>query len=145
MKSSSERRLRKGEMNSIFLAAGIWPFSKAADAITSKVIFHASTLGIPERQQLGVASLSPAGFSLDLAGKGEAKPLKLSVPFSRIVNLRVFQKKTYSSVFYVVQVEYKDEADKPCMVACEIRVFLRRGQALVALQRWKELYEALKS
>ena len=132
-------------MNNIFfLTAGIWPFSKATEGITSKVIFHASTLGLPERQQLGTASLSKDGFRLELAGKDRVEPFSITIPLDRIANLRTFQKKTYSSTFYVVQVDYEDEQGSPAMLACEIRVFLRRGQALATLQAWKELYNNLK-
>jgi hypothetical protein len=31
------------------------------------------------------------------------------------------------------------------MVCCEIRVFLRRGQALAAVKEWKEVYQRLLS
>jgi hypothetical protein len=112
--------------------------------MTSKIIFHASTLGIPERQQLGRASLSAEGFHLELDRKGDRQPVSIQVPLQRITNLRALQKKTYSSIFYVVQVDYQNEEGNACMVACEIRVFLRRGQALAILKAWKDLYKALK-
>jgi len=132
-------------MNNIFLAAGIWPFSKPEQTIRTKIIFHASTLNLPERQQLGVATLSPAGFTLDIEGAGDLKPFGIAIPLDWITNLRVFQKKTYSSTFYVIQVDYMNDEGKPAMLAVEIRVFLRRGQALAVAKTWKELYDSLKS
>jgi hypothetical protein len=30
------------------------------------------------------------------------------------------------------------------MIACEIRVFLRRGQALLAVDEWKKVYGQLR-
>ncbi|MBU0680351.1 MAG: hypothetical protein KKD73_02910 [Proteobacteria bacterium] len=119
-------------------------FTKAPlTAITSKIIFHASTLGLPERQQLGKATLSPEGFRLDIPATKDTKAIQLQVPLTKISNLRAFQKKTYSSIFYVIQVDYLNDNNEPCMVSCEIRVFLRRGQALVAVKEWKEVYKRL--
>ncbi len=118
-------------------------FAKSPLAITSKIIFHASTLGLPERQQLGKASLSTEGFSLDIPATKTTKAIQLSVPLEKISNLRAFQKKTYSSIFYVIQVDYLNDQDEQCMVSCEIRVFLRRGQALAAAKEWKEVYRRL--
>ena len=118
-------------------------FGKSKDAITSKIIFHASTLGIPERQQLGKASLSANGFQMHIPKTSIGNEVSLHVPLTNIDKLRAFQKKTYSSVFYVIQVDYQDSNSKSAMVSCEIRVFLRRGQALMAVKRWKELYNRL--
>lgn len=118
---------------------------KSPLAITSKIIFHASTLGLPERQQLGIATLSPEGFRLAIPATKETKAIQLQVPLAKISNLRAFQKKTYSSIFYVIQVDYLNDQEEPCMVSCEIRVFLRRGQALAAVKEWKEVYQRLLS
>jgi hypothetical protein len=118
-------------------------FAKSPLVISSKIIFHASTLGLPERQQLGKATLSPEGFKLDIPATRETKAIQIQVPLARITNLRAFQKKTYSSIFYVIQVDYLNEQQEPCMVCCEIRVFLRRGQALAAVKEWKEVYRRL--
>ncbi len=118
-------------------------FKKNPFAITSKIIFHSSTLGLPERQQLGKASLSKDGFKLDIPAAKGTEVIQLQIPFNKISNLRAFQKKTYSSIFYVVQVDYLNEQDQPCMVCCEIRVFLRRGQALATAKEWKEVYKRL--
>jgi hypothetical protein len=118
---------------------------KSPLAITSKIIFHSSNMALPERQQLGKATLSPEGFKLDIPATKRTTALGLTVPLSKITNLRAFQKKTYSSIFYVVQVDYLNKQDEPCMVCCEIRVFLRRGQALAAVKEWKEVYQRLLS
>jgi hypothetical protein len=118
-------------------------FGKSADAITSKIIFHASTLGIPERQQLGKASLSSKGFKLHIAKTAKYDEFSLHIPLDHISNLRTFQKKTYSSVFYVIQIDFRNENDRPAMVSCEIRVFFRRGQALLTVKEWKRLYKKL--
>ena len=118
-------------------------FKKNPFAITSKIIFHSSSLGLPERQQLGKASLSKEGFQLDIPAAKGNEAIQLHIPLDKINNLRAFQKKTYSSIFYVVQVDYQDDNDKPCMVCCEIRVFLRRGQALATAKEWKEVYKRL--
>ena len=118
-------------------------FGKSPFAITSKIIFHSSTLGLPERQQLGKASLSTEGFKLDIPAAKGCDAIQLHVPLTKINNLRAFQKKTYSSIFYVIQVDYLDENNQPCMVSCEIRVFLRRGQAIATAKEWKEVYQRL--
>ena len=118
-------------------------FSKPENTISSKIIFHASTLGLPERQQLGVATLSPEGFQLKIPRTSKTAEINLDIPLARIDKLRAFQKKTYSSIFYVIQVDYQNESGKPAMVACEIRVFVRRGQALLTVQEWKKTYAAL--
>ena len=118
-------------------------FKKNPLAITSKIIFHSSTLGLPERQQLGKAALSKEGFKLDIPAAKGTEAIQLQIPLAKISNLRAFQKKTYSSIFYVVQVDYLNEQDQPCMVCCEIRVFLRRGQAWATVKEWKEVYQRL--
>ena len=118
-------------------------FSKPENTICSKIILHASTLGFPERQQLGKATLSPQGFDLEIPQTKKTDAITLSIPLENIAKLRAFQKKTYSSIFYVIQVDYKDETEKPAMVACELRVFLRRGQTLLAVQEWKRIYGKL--
>lgn len=120
-------------------------FGKSPLAITSKIIFHASTLGLPERQQLGKAGLSVDGFKLDIPAAKGNDAIRIHVPLSRISNLRAFQKKTYSSIFYIIQVDYVNDQQQACMVSCEIRVFLRRGQALAAAKEWKEVYRRLLS
>ncbi|PLX47464.1 MAG: hypothetical protein C0613_13995 [Desulfobulbaceae bacterium] len=120
-------------------------FGKSPLAITSKIIFHASTLGLPERQQLGKASLSADGFTLAIPAAKGNDAIRIKVPLSRISNLRAFQKKTYSSIFYIIQVDYLNDKNKACMVSCEIRVFLRRGQALATVRQWKEIYGRLVS
>ena len=116
---------------------------KSPLAITSKIIFHASTLGLPERQQLGKASLSTEGFKLDIPASKGTSAIQLDIPLGKISNLRAFQKKTYSSIFYVIQVDYLNDNKEPCMVSCEIRVFLRRGLALATVKEWKEVYQRL--
>ncbi len=118
-------------------------FSKPENTISSKIIFHASTLGFPERQQLGVATLSPTGFVLQIPKTSKTAAIDLNIPLTRIDKLRAFQKKTYSSIFYVIQVDFHDDNGQSAMVSCEIRVFLRRGQALLVVQEWKKVYEAL--
>ena len=120
-------------------------FSKPKNSICSKIIFHASTLGIPERQQLGKATLSEAGFELHIPASKKTGATQLTIALDKITNLRAFQKKTYSSIFYVIQVDYQNEHDQPAMVACELRVFLRRGQTLLAVQEWKRVYRVLVS
>jgi hypothetical protein len=120
-------------------------FSKTESALKSKIIFHASTLGIAERQQLGVAELSPSGFRLELRATRDASAVAVAVPFSSVQNVRAFQKKTYSSTFYLVHVDFFNDAGKPCMVAFEIRVFLRRGRAVTAARAWKDLFRTLKN
>lgn len=119
-------------------------FTKSPLAITSKIIFHSSNMALPERQQLGKATLSPEGFELDIPATKTTKAIAINVPLTRITNLRAFQKKTYSSIFYVIQVDYVDDHNEPYMVACEIRVFLRRGQALATVKEWKEVYRRLR-
>ncbi|MEN8257217.1 MAG: hypothetical protein ABFS09_05080 [Thermodesulfobacteriota bacterium] len=116
---------------------------KSPLAITSKIIFHSSTLGLPERQQLGKATLTQEGFKLDIPATKNTAAIQLKVAMDRINNLRAFQKKTYSSIFYVVQVDYLNDKNELCMVSCEIRVFLRRGQALATAKEWKETYKRL--
>lgn len=118
-------------------------FSKPENTICSKIIFHASTLGLPERQQLGKATLSPKGFELEIPQTKKTDAISLSIPLEKIDKLRAFQKKTYSSIFYVIQVDYIDETGQKAMVACELRVFLRRGQTLLAVQEWKRIYGVL--
>ena len=118
-------------------------FSKPENTISSKIIFHASTLGIPERQQLGVATLSPAGFLLQIPKTNKTDTIDLNIPLANIDKLRAFQKKTYSSIFYVIQVDYHDDTGHKAMVSSEIRVFLRRGQALLVVQEWKKIYSVL--
>ena len=118
-------------------------FAKSPLAITSKIIFHSSTMALPERQQLGKATLSPEGFKLDIPATKATKAINLEVALNKITNLRAFQKKTYSSIFYVIQVDYLNDHNEPCMVSCEIRVFLRRGQALATVKEWKEVYSRL--
>ncbi len=118
-------------------------FSKPENTICAKIIFHASTLGLPERQQLGKATLSPAGFALKIPATKKTAAINLNIPLAQITNLRAFQKKTYSSIFYVIQVDYHNDKGQPAMVACELRVFLRRGQTLIAVQEWKRVYGQL--
>ena len=118
-------------------------FSKPENTVCSKIIFHASTLGLPERQQLGKATLSPEGFLLLIPQTKKTAAINLNIPLAGIDNLRAFQKKTYSSIFYVIQVDYHDETGTAAMVSCELRVFLRRGQTLLAVQEWKKVYKKL--
>lgn len=119
-------------------------FAKPENRVSSKIIFHASTLGLPERQQLGQATLSPEGFKLDIPPTKKTDPISLTIPLAKIDTFRAFQKKTYSSIFYVIQFDYHDDSGNPAMVACEIRVFLRRGQALLAVDEWKKVYGQLR-
>jgi hypothetical protein len=118
-------------------------FSKPENTICSKIIFHASTLGFPERQQLGKATLSAKGFELHIPKTKQTAEIHLDIPLARIDKLRAFQKKTYSSIFYVIQVDFHDETGQSAMVSCELRVFLRRGQTLLTVQEWKKVYQQL--
>lgn len=120
-------------------------FSKSENSICSKIIFHASTLRLPERQQLGKATLSTQGFELTIPPTKKTEAINLSIPLTQIDNLRAFQKKTYSSIFYVIQVDYHNDIGEEAMVACELRVFLRRGQTLLAVQEWKRIYGQLRN
>ncbi|NDY43327.1 hypothetical protein G3N55_10805 [Dissulfurirhabdus thermomarina] len=116
-----------------------------APRLKTRVIFHASSLGLPERQQLGQAELSPRGFRLRLSPKPEEgiPATEIAVPLDRIDNVRAYQKKTYSSTFYVVEVAWREPDGTPRTVAFEIRVFLRRGRALATARAWKAAWRRL--
>lgn len=117
----------------------------AKTELKSKVIFHSSNLRLPERQQDGLAELSPAGFLLRLAAKGDAPAMLLSAPLARVRSVRAFELKSYSSFYYLVQVDYLDDAGQPREVRFETRAFLKRATARTNALAWKEHFRKLTS
>ncbi|TVM19210.1 hypothetical protein DPQ33_02290 [Oceanidesulfovibrio indonesiensis] len=117
--------------------------SKIRKKIKSRVIYHSSTLGIAEVQQMGVASLDSEAFRVQLNPSGAGPGLDLGVAFDRLQSVKAFQKKSYSSTSYLVEVSYVDNSGNLQSITLELRVFFRRGQALQAAKAWKEVFANL--
>lgn len=93
---------------------------------------------------MGIARLDAKAFSVQLDPNGKGPGLDLGVAFHRIQAVKAFQKKSYSSSFYLVEIEYMDNSGNLQSITLELRVFLRRGQALQAARAWKQVFAALQ-
>ncbi|QJT10822.1 hypothetical protein [Oceanidesulfovibrio marinus] len=117
---------------------------KVKRKISSRVIYHTSTLGIIEVQQVGVARLDARAFTVQLDPNGKGPGLDLGVAFHRIQAVKAFQKKSSSSSFYIVEIEYVDNSGALQSITLELRVFLRQSQALKTAKAWKQVFATLQ-
>jgi hypothetical protein len=103
------------------------------------IIYHGGTLPVPSRLQKGSLRLQGDRLLIRCPQEDPLYNLDLSIPLDRIIRAVARERKYYSSVAYLLIIDYLDDQDREIELELEIRSFIRRGRAQALSRYWAEL------
>lgn len=107
--------------------------------LKSGVIYHGGSIDIPSHLQKGVIRLDNGVFSFEAKGKSPVFNIDIRIPEEDIISAKTEEHKYYSSVGYLLILEYLDNHGIKQKIELEIRSFIRRGRAQAISRLWAEI------
>jgi hypothetical protein len=111
-------------------------------SLKSKIIYQGGTLPVPSRLQKGIIRIQGDRFLLRCPQENPLYDLDLNLPLTRILSAQARERKYYSSVAYLLIVDFLDQQEQRQTLELEIRSFIRRGRAQALSRFWAELLGA---
>ena len=106
--------------------------------LKSKVLYHGGTIPVPSHLQKGLIELEENSFHFTASGKSPKHDIQMTIPIDRIKGAKAEERKYYSSMGYLLVIEFLDETGKEETLELEIRSFVRRGRAQAISKLWSE-------
>ncbi len=106
--------------------------------IKTKIHYCGGSLPVPSHLQKGTIEIKDKSFCLTAKGKSEKYAIDIRIPLSNIKKAVSIEKKYYSSIGYLLHIEYLDDSGKEEEIELEIRCFIRRGRTRALMNYWAE-------
>ncbi|MDX9786193.1 MAG: hypothetical protein RBT11_05445 [Desulfobacterales bacterium] len=107
--------------------------------LKSRILYHGGTLPIPAYFQKGHLVFEKNVLTINAKAKDRRFDIDVRIPMERLASVTAAEKKYYSSTAYMLEIHYRNEANKEERLEIEIRSFGRRGRAQAISRNWANI------